>query len=42
MPNKAQMKMGLTVVVAVIGAGWIMGQFRDVGVIDQARSGFGG
>ncbi|MEJ5217113.1 hypothetical protein WG622_02580 [Cognatishimia sp. D5M38] len=41
MPNKAQLKMLLTVTAGVIAAGYVMSQFRDVGVIADARDGFG-
>ena len=36
----AQLKMVATVVAGVMIAGWAMYQFRDVGIVAQARSGY--
>lgn len=42
MPKKSDIKAVAIVVAGVLAAGYIMYQFRDVGMIDEARSGYGG
>lgn len=40
MPKKGDLKAVAAVVVGVMLAGWIMYQFRDVGLVAEARNGF--
>lgn len=42
MPKKTDVKLVALVAAGVMLAGYAMYQFRDVGFIDEARSGFGG
>jgi len=41
MVNKKDIRLAATVAVAVMAAGWLMHQFRDVGFVAEARSGYG-
>lgn len=42
MPKKTDVKFVALVAIGVMIAGYAMHQFRDVGAVDEARSGFGG
>lgn len=40
MPKKADIKGVAVVMIGVIAAGFVMYQFRDIGLIAQARAGY--
>lgn len=42
MPKKTDIKFVALVALGVVVAGYAMYQFRDVALIDEARSGLGG
>jgi len=42
MINKQDFRLGATVVVAVMVAGFLMAQFSGNSMVEQSRSGFGG
>lgn len=42
MPKKTDLKLVAMVAIGVMVAGYAMHMFRDVGVVDDAKRGFGG